>query len=394
MRPRIQLKVVREQMKYLEEPIQLMEPVIGLMKNALEKSKTWMEDINDNPSITYIDLCQELASATTALLDVASNILSDNEELVDVDGSTPSLAQSTLEPTKTETPDQSESINQVTKLVKNQEEVVFTRLGLLENRISCLESSIQKTKEDASEIKQWRKNFVTEQSDIEQLTKKQKQNFKNLRKQMSEQDNKIKELNKEIEILKENESKSNITLEKLSLDMKEYENNLLKISKELQDHTDTTDSITEEIKRHSDQMSTIQEESSKNMLNTSTQLEKQSLMYKLLQQRLMPIDKLIQIFNQNLQTRGKKLTKLENIEDTISKLSKDFNLISKDKHIRVGVWAEGMLCTTIEVKCADTNAAGSVVVDMKKGQELYFQVLKADQNAALSNYSSFTIVGL
>ncbi|XP_059162717.1 chromosome partition protein Smc-like [Physella acuta] len=364
-----------------------------------------MEDINDNPSITYIDLCQELASATTALLDVASNILSDNEELVDVDGSTPSLAQSTLEPTKTETPDQSESINQVTKLVKNQEEVVFTRLGLLENRISCLESSIQKTKEDASEIKQWRKNFVTEQSDmgvnIEKLTKKQKQNFKNLRKQMSQQDNKIKELNKEIEILKEKKSKSNKTLEKLSLDIKEYENNLHKINKEMKDHADTTDSITQEIKRHSDQMSTLQEESSKNMLNTSTQLEKQSLMYKLLQQRLMPIDKLIQIFNQNLQTRGKKLTKLENIEDTISKLSKDFNLIicvtlheGKDKHIRVGVWAEGMLCTTIEVKCADTNAAGSVVVDMKKGQELYFQVLKADQNAALSNYSSFTIVGL
>ncbi|XP_059161464.1 chromosome partition protein Smc-like [Physella acuta] len=211
---------------------------------------------------------------------------------------------------------------------------------------------------------------------------------------MSEQDNKIKELNKEIEILKEKKSKSNKTLEKQSLDTKEYENNLLKISKEMQDHADTTDRITQEIKRYSDQMSTLQEESSKNMLNTSTQLEKQSLMYKLLQQRLMPIDKLIQIFNQNLQTRGKKLTKLENIEDTISKLSKDFNLTSKDKHIRVGVWAEGMLCTTIEVKCADTNAAGSVVVDMKKGQELYFQVLKADQNAALSNYSSFTIVGL
>ncbi|XP_059164605.1 uncharacterized protein LOC131947408 [Physella acuta] len=212
---------------------------------------------------------------------------------------------------------------------------------------------------------------------IEQLTKKQKQNFKNLRKQMSEQDTNVKELNKEIESLKEKRSKSNKTLEKLSLDIKEYENNLLTISKEMQDHADTTDRITQEIKRHSDQMSNLQEESYKIQLNISTQLEKHSLMYKLLQQRLMPIDKLIQIFNQNLETREKRITKLENIEDTISKLSKDLNLIGtfvsphdglhlvcvtvherEDKQIRVVVKAGDEWCTAIKVKCARTSAAG------------------------------------
>ncbi|XP_059164531.1 filamin A-interacting protein 1-like [Physella acuta] len=460
MRPRIQLRFVGEQMKYLEEQMQLMEPVIGLMKNALKKSKMWIEDKNDKPSITYIELCHELASAITALLDVASNIFRENEELVDVDGRTPSLGQATLEPTKTETPDQSESTDQVTKLVKNQEEV-FTRLGLLENGVSCIQISIQQTKEDTSEIKQWIDNFVTKQSDmgvkIEQLIKKQKQNFKNLRKQMSEQDNKVKELNQEIESLKEKETKSNKTLEKLSLDIKEYENNLLTISKEMQDHADTTDRITEEIKRHSEQMSTLLEESYKIQLNISTQLEKHSLMYKLLQQRLMPIDKLIQIFNQNLETREKRITKLENIEDTISKLSKDFNLIESrvcnryacyvelddptpvstgsiistfgevreyngqhfnqttgtfvsphdglylvcialhewgDKRTGVAVMAADEFCYGIEVKCANTSAFGSVVVDMKKGQELYFQGSQSDQGAALSYLSSFTIVSL
>ncbi|XP_059164634.1 uncharacterized protein LOC131947438 [Physella acuta] len=295
MRSRIQLKVVTEQMKYLEEQMQFMEPVIGVMKNALEKSKRWVADTNDNPSITYTELCQELASATTALLDVASNILSENEELVDVDGRTPSLAQATLEPTKTEKPDQSES--------------------------------------------------------------------------------------------------------------------------------------------------TIQH----------------SLMYKLLQQRLMPIDKLIQIFNQNLETREKRITKLENIEDTISKLSKDLNLTEsrvcnryvcyvrladptpvsiesiistfdevleyngqhfnqttgtfvsphdglylvcvtlhewEGQLIGVSVMAGDMCCKSIEVKCAYTSAAGSVVVDMKKGQELYLRVYHAEQGANLSYYSSFTIVSL
>ncbi|XP_059164632.1 uncharacterized protein LOC131947435 [Physella acuta] len=95
----------------------------------------------------------------------------------------------------------------------------------------------------------------------------------------------------------------------------------------MQDHTDKTDSITQEIKRHSDQMSTLQEESYKTMHNTSTQLEKYILTNKLLQKRLMPIDKLIQIFNKNLETRKERITKLENIEGAISKLSKDLNII-------------------------------------------------------------------
>ncbi|XP_059164592.1 uncharacterized protein LOC131947394 [Physella acuta] len=292
---------------------------------------------------------------------------------------------------------------------------------------------------------------------IEQLTKKQKQNFKNLRKQMSEQDNKVMELNKVIESLKKTETKSNKTQEKFSLDMKEYENKFHKINKDMQEHTDKTHSITQEIKRLSDQMAALQKESSKNMLNTSTQLEKHSVIYKLLQQRLMPLDKMIQIFNQNLETREERKTRVENIEDAISKLSKDLNLIesrvcnryacqvqlaqpkpvsvglimsnfdevreyngqhfnqttgtfvsphdglylvcvtlneSEGKQIIVGVWAGDEWFTSIEVKCANTSAAGSVVVDMKKGQELYFQVFLADQGATLSWPSSCTIVSL
>ncbi|XP_059164548.1 uncharacterized protein LOC131947362 [Physella acuta] len=273
---------------------------------------------------------------------------------------------------------------------------------------------------------------------------------------MSEQDNKIKELNQEIESLKEKETKSNKTLENLSIDMKEYETSVHKINKEKQDHADKTDSITQEMKRHSDKMSTLQEELSKNMLNTSTQLEKHSVMYKFLQQRLMPIDKLIQIFNQNLENRKERINKLGELENNISKLFNNFHLIEscvghryachvtldlapvsvgliisriwdvreyngkhfnrttgkfvsphdglylicvslnerEDTQIGVGVMAGGRCCKSVEVKCAATNAAGSVVVDMKKGQELYFKVIQADQDAKLSCYSSFTIASL
>ncbi|XP_059164551.1 uncharacterized protein LOC131947364 [Physella acuta] len=65
-----------------------------------------------------------------------------------------------------------------------------------------------------------------------------------------------------------------------------------------------------------------------------------------------------------------------------------------DKQIVVGVMAGDRLCTAIAVKCAATSAAGSVVVDMKKGQEIYLEVCYTDQGAKLSWFSSFTIVSL
>ncbi|XP_059164514.1 leucine zipper protein 1-like isoform X1 [Physella acuta] len=627
MRSKIQVKLVKEHMKYLEEKIQVLEPAISEIKKAVDKSKIWIEDKNNNPSITYIELYQELESATTAIMDAASYIIND---VVIVEGGTPSLFQSTPHTTGTEKRDHNES-NQIQSEVFSRLEQIETaisslqdvsrleqietaisslqdvsrleqietaisslqdvsrleqietaisslqdvsrleqietaisslqdvsrleqietaisslqdvsrleqietaisslqdvsrleqietaisslqdvsrleqietaisslqdvsrleqietaisslqdvsrleqietaisslqdvsrleqietsisslqdvsrleqietaisslqdvsRLEQIETVISSLQDANDKSTDDISKIKQWRVNFVTEQSDlgvhIEKLTKKQKQNFKNLRKQMSEQDNNVKQLNKEIESLKEKETKSNKTLEKLSLDMKEYENKLDTINKEMQDHTDKTQS-------------------------------KHNVMYKLLQQRLMPIDKLIQIFNQNLETRKERINKADNIENTNSKLSKNVHLIDsrvcnryachvalgdhtlvsngstissfgkvrefngqhfdqttgkflsphdglylvcvtlhecQNKLIKVGVVAGGRWCRTIEVKCADTSAAGSVVVDMKKGQELYLEVYHADQGAALSLYSSFTIVSL
>ncbi|XP_059161473.1 uncharacterized protein LOC131944698 [Physella acuta] len=389
-------------------------------------------------------------------------IYSENKDTLDVDAATPSFCQATPQTTATEKCDRAVSTYQVTKQVQQTDEILsrleqietaisslqdVSRLEQIETAISSLQDANDKSTDDISEIKQWRDNFVTEQSDmgvnIEQLTKKQKQNFKNLRKQMSEQDNKVKELNKEFE------------------NLKEYENKLNKINKEIQDHTDKTGSITQEIKRLSDLIVILQDENNKILDKTSTRFEKlhskHSVMYKLLQQRLMPIDKLIQIFNQNLETRKERINKLDQLENTISKLSNDFPLIesrvcnryachvelddrtpvsagsiistfsevreyngqhfnqttgkfvsphdglylvcvtlnkSKDNYIVVNVMVRGRWCMSIEVKYAYTSAAGSVIVDMKKGQELYLEVSHADQGATLSYLSSFSIVSL
>ncbi|XP_059161480.1 nucleoprotein TPR-like [Physella acuta] len=432
------------------------------MKNVVTKSKAWLEEKTDQSSVSYIELSQELDTAATALLDVTSHI--SDEDNKDVNKPTPSLPQPDTQTTETfltvQSPRQLKTQVQHTAVEEHPD--LERRLAYIETTLSSLQDTQHKSTDDISEIKQWRDNFVTEQSDmtvnIAQLTKKQKQNFKNLRKQMSEQ---VKELNKEIESLKEKETKSNKTLEKLSIDMKEYENNSLKINKEMQCHTDKTDSMTQEIKSLSDLIVSIQDENNKIVVKTSTQFEKfkskHSVMYKLLQQRLMPIDKLIQIYNQNLETREERINKLDELENIISKLSNNFHRIEsrvcnryachvelddptpvsdgsiistfskvreyngqhfnpttgkfvsphdglylvcvtlhewEDKQITVRVMAGDRLFAVVDVKFNRTSAARSVVVDMKKGEELFFKVYAAYKGAMLSGYSSFTIVSL
>ncbi|XP_059164485.1 paramyosin-like isoform X2 [Physella acuta] len=426
MPSRIQVKLVTKHKKYLEQHIQLLEPVIGELKNVVAKSKAWLEEQTDQSSVSYIELSQELDTAATALLDVTSHILT--EDNMNVNKPTPSLPQLDTQTTATFLTRQLKTQVQHTAAEEHPE--LERRLAYIETTLSSLQDTQHKSTDDISEIKQWRDNFVTEQSDmavnIAQLTKKQKQNVTNLRKQMSEQGNNVKELNKEIEILKEKESKSNKTLEKLSQDIKEYENNLHKINKDMQAYTVETDNIAQEIKRLSDLIVSLQDENNKTFVKTTTGFEK-------------------------LQS------KLGDLENSISKLSNDFHRIKsrvcnryachvaldnltpasvgsiistfcevreyngqhfnqttgkfvsphdglylvcftlhewEDKMIGVDVVAGDMWCKSVVVKCAATSAAGSVVVDMKKGQELYFKVIQAEQGAKLSGFSNFTIVSL
>ncbi|XP_059164678.1 uncharacterized protein LOC131947473 isoform X1 [Physella acuta] len=220
-------------------------------------------------------------------------------------------------------------ISQACRAVKCNPETSRT-LKDIEATLLSLQDSKQKTEDDLSEIKQWRDNFVTEQSDVgikvQNWSKKQKQNFKNLRKQLKEQDNKIEDLNQQIKSLKSKESDTDKTLEKLSLDMKEYENNLHTLNKEMRVYTEKTDHVTQEIKRHSDLISAIQEDSTKAF---DTLLSKHVTICKLLQQRLMPIHKIIETYNQNSETRVGKMKKIDTLEKKVLKLSQNLQSIAK-----------------------------------------------------------------
>ncbi|XP_059178341.1 uncharacterized protein LOC131957624 [Physella acuta] len=208
------------------------------------------------------------------------------------------------------------------------------RLEDIETALTSLQDTKQKTEDDISGIKQWRDNFVTEQSEmavkISNVSKKQKQNLKNLRKQQHEQDNKIEEINKGIEKLEEKESTTNKALEELSLVLKDHEKNLYKINKEIQNHTDKTEHLTQEIKTHFDLISITQEKL----------LSKHGVVCQLLQQRLSPIDNMIQANNRNLETTKEKLNKIETLEKDVLKLSQDFQIVA---HRQVKHPAQGFI---------------------------------------------------
>ncbi|XP_059164681.1 repetitive organellar protein-like [Physella acuta] len=174
------------------------------------------------------------------------------------------------------------------------------RLKDIEATLASLQGTQQKTEDDISEIKQWRDNFITEQNglwiNIDKMFKKQKHNSKNIRKEIHEQDNRIDEFKKEITDLKERETKTEKALDKLSLDLREYKNNIKNINTEMQVHTD-----------------------------------KHVVMCKLLQQKLIPIDKIIETYNQNYETREGKMKKIETLEKEVLKLSQDLQSIGNQQ---------------------------------------------------------------
>ncbi|XP_059162673.1 putative leucine-rich repeat-containing protein DDB_G0290503 [Physella acuta] len=458
MSTELQAVVVTEHTKYLEEKLQVLEPVIEVMKNAVEKSQTWIADQNVNPSITYTELRQQLKSATTTMLDAAAQILNDDDKVnVEPESSTSSLSTSLT--ISTNTSDNSELKNQISKQVKHTAEIL-TRLELIETAISSLQDTKQKTEDDISEIKQWRDTFVSEQNDTalktEQFCRQEEKCIESLREQINEQDSKVKELNKELESLKQQESKSNKVLEKLSVDINEYENNLHALNTEMNDNSNKTDSIAHAIRIHCSIISLFQDDVQQNIVNTTcklndifSKLKTQASGVTKLENQLHELSEFSSQVCDVLKLKHRvhdilrmltdfKITETSKCQPYVCQIHLDndtpvtvgnimarfyvvwesygrcFNkttgklvapedglylvnvtlLKNKNHFIKVAVFLGDVLCNEIFVKSALTSACGSTVVPMKKGEELFFKVAEADVGAKLQGGSGFTIVRL
>ncbi|XP_059162768.1 uncharacterized protein LOC131946135 isoform X2 [Physella acuta] len=454
MRPRIQAKLVTEHMRYLEEQIGVMEPVMKAMKSAMKKSKTWLEDTQDDRSLTYLELQQVLDTATQDFLDLSSALIHQSNDVQDDTERVHSVTYT------------ASTVNLASRqsLIELPTDIV-NRIDLIEKTVSLLQDTKQRTEEDILEIKQWKDAVVTEQNDmeknIEKLSKQHKQKFKNIRKKINEQDDKCCDMNEEIEKLKQKQSALISSIDKLSPVVKKYENDIEKINEEIQDQKNKIVNATQGVNKQSDLISALQEDGQKELISTRQKLDdlfsKQNIICKLLQQRQMSMDRVFQKFTGKFSTSGHKNMKIDAMENDVLRLTTDFHKIENlvrhiyvcqiqlayttpvstdsiilkfgdvreyngqhfnqttgkflsphdglylvfvtlnewgKKFVQVGVYTEDILCLSTEVKFANTNAAGSVVIDMKKGQELFFKVDHADQNASLSWYSAFSIVSL
>ncbi|XP_059164537.1 uncharacterized protein LOC131947356 isoform X2 [Physella acuta] len=377
MRPRVQVKYVTEHMNYLEEKIHVIKPVVEALQAAVDKSKTWLEDKSDNESLTYCDLCQELESATLALLNVAAHILEENKDIVE-DGRSFS-SQSNSQTTTTEEHGRRQSTDQVlNEPYKPLATEILSRLEQIETAISSLQ--------DVSRLEQ----IETAISSLQDVSR-------------------LEQIEKAISSLQDVSRLEQIETAISSLqDVSRLEQIETAISS-LQDANDKSTDDISEIKQWRDNF--VTEQSDMGIDNIENTISKLSKEVHLIESRVghryachvaldlapvsvgLIISRFWDVREYNGQHFNQTTGTFVSPHDGLYLVCVSLNE-REDKQIGVGVMAGGRCCTAIEVKCAATSAAGSVVVDMKKGQELYFKVIQSDQGAKLSCYSSFTIVSL
>ncbi|XP_059178342.1 filamin A-interacting protein 1-like [Physella acuta] len=332
-----------------ESSLDLQSSISSFIQQVTKKAMEYIDNTTDT-NVTVKDALVMVATAQSVIFEHL-NMMNETTKL---------YPPTVMTEDKTTTESQSfipEDAQHISTVPMSGDTETIRRLKDIETALSSLQDTTQKTENNILEINQWRDNFVTEQSDVgikvENLSKKQKQNFKNLKKQLKEQDNKIEDLTQQIESLKTKESDTDKTVEKLSLDMKENENNMQTLNKEMRVYTEKTDTLTEEIKRYSDLISAIQEDTTKTF---DTLLSKHVVVCKLLQQRLLPIDKMIETYNQNSETREGEVKKIETLEKEVLKLSNDFQSIANQqvKYSTLGFIAsqgrwDGKMCQGFKV---------------------------------------------
>ncbi|XP_059164540.1 uncharacterized protein LOC131947357 isoform X2 [Physella acuta] len=376
MRLRVQVKYVTEHMHYLEEKIHVMKPVVEALQGAVDKSMTWLEDKSDNESLTYCDLCQELESATLTMLNVAAHILDENKDIVENGRSFSS--QSTSQTTATEKCGRRQSTDQIiNELYKPSE--ILSRLEQIETAITSLQ--------DVSRLEQI-ETAISSLQDVSRL------------EQIETAISSLQDVSRLEQIETAISSLQDVSrLEQIETTISSLQDANYKSTDDISEIKQWRDNfVTEQINMRIDNIeNTISKLSKEVHLIESRVCNRYACHVQLADNTPVSVGSIISRFSKvreyNGQHFNQRTGKFVSPHDGLYLVCVTLHEWA-DKRIVVGVIAEGVWCKTIEVKCAATSAAGSVVVDMKKGQELYLKVVQAEQGANLSLISSFTIVSL
>lgn len=149
------------------------------------------------------------------------------------------------------------------------------RLDDLDRKISSFENTRKTIVEDKIESKRWREIFETELQSmhikLENVTRKQKENFKSTGKQISAYDDKLTELNVEINSLKEPCSAEMV--ENLRKDVKKFDKAIDQLKEEMSGQREEPCILSAQIRRHAKLIADLQKDGKKNMVTTTEELD-------------------------------------------------------------------------------------------------------------------------
>ncbi|XP_059166454.1 uncharacterized protein LOC131948785 isoform X2 [Physella acuta] len=304
-------------LEHLEEShSQLQQLLCDFVTQILTNTKNWMANPDNN--MTFKEAVAKVTAANTTLLEYIERIPDDPRLSPEL-----KLSESENVPPPSCPHD---SCAAVSANVLMKLEMVETTLSSLRNtqRIEAIEQTMSTQQENVStwqcDIEEWLKT----------LSKTQTQHFQMLQTQLNERDRNSNKVNKDIVSLKENQINVNNEIEKLSLKVQENENKFQKMCEDLQIQSDSNNNMKLEIKRHSDVIFNMGINAKANSLlrsNIQNLSSKYSMICNIVQQRLMPIDQLMQMLNQISTTSRQKWTKVESIEKDIVNMSMEIRSI-------------------------------------------------------------------
>ncbi|XP_059162718.1 putative autophagy-related protein 11 [Physella acuta] len=298
---------------------------------------------------------------------------------------------------------------------KNFEE----RIKHLEETQALLLDSMRAADRELIEIKQWRDKCIPEQSDMvikinQLLNKKQENNIKTMKD--------TQEYNQLMENSRKQDSQIHSSLEKNNKVTESVDHLMNDVNKKLKDHSDKIDKFAQIAASQSKDISVLEKEEKKNVANCTQELHKLKTMLASLENKsngvrevrdrvCKPYSCQIHLNNNTPVTTGEIISTFYGVKEhngshfnrSTGKLvapDDGFYLVivtlkeKEDKRIAVSVFSGEILQKDFFVKSAFTSASGSTIVAMKKGEELYFKVTGADDEAMLHAASGFSIVRL
>ncbi|XP_059166455.1 uncharacterized protein LOC131948785 isoform X3 [Physella acuta] len=310
-------------LEHLEEShSQLQQLLCDFVTQILTNTKNWMANPDNN--MTFKEAVAKVTAANTTLLEYIERIPDDPRLSPEL-----KLSESENVPPPSCPHDSCAAVSgDILANVLMKLEMVETTLSSLRNtqRIEAIEQTMSTQQENVStwqcDIEEWLKT----------LSKTQTQHFQMLQTQLNERDRNSNKVNKDIVSLKENQINVNNEIEKLSLKVQENENKFQKMCEDLQIQSDSNNNMKLEIKRHSDVIFNMGINAKANSLlrsNIQNLSSKYSMICNIVQQRLMPIDQLMQMLNQISTTSRQKWTKVESIEKDIVNMSMEIRSIGR-----------------------------------------------------------------